>query len=133
MEQLAEESPALSALHHPGIGKALMAIHGSCAEPWTVESLAREAGMSRSTFSQMFRELVGEPPMRHLTVRRMQEARRLLADTSVPQQDIAQRIGYRSQVGFHLAFRKEFDMTPGDFRSRRASRTRTVQQVRDDG
>ncbi|WP_279628504.1 hypothetical protein [Streptomyces swartbergensis] len=38
------------------------------------------------------------------------------------------------QVGFHLAFRKEFDMTPGDFRSRRASRTRLVlQQVRDDG
>ncbi|MGW0475299.1 AraC family transcriptional regulator [Streptomyces coeruleorubidus] len=133
MEELAEESTALTALHHPGISKALMAIHGSYAEPWTVESLSREAGMSRSTFSQMFRELVGEPPMRHLTVRRMQEARRLLADTTVPQQDIAQRIGYRSQVGFHLAFRKEFDMTPGDFRSRRASRTRLVQQVRDDG
>lgn len=132
MEQLAEESPALSALHHPGISKALMAIHGSYAEPWTVESLSREAGMSRSTFSQMFRELVGEPPMRHLTVRRLQEARRLLADTSVPQHDIAQRIGYRSQVGFHLAFRKEFDMTPGDFRSRRASKTHLVRQIRDD-
>ncbi|MFI5689633.1 helix-turn-helix transcriptional regulator [Streptomyces sp. NPDC051636] len=80
--------------------------------------------MSRSVFSQMFRELVGEPPMRHLMVRRLQEARRLLADTSVPQQDIAQRIGYRSQVGFHLAFRKEFDMTPGEYRTRRARGTR---------
>ncbi|MFB6891667.1 AraC family transcriptional regulator [Kitasatospora sp. NPDC056327] len=119
MEELAEESPALQALHHPGISKALLAIHGSYAESWTVESLAREAGMSRSVFSQMFRELVGEPPMRHLTVRRLQEARRLLTDTSVPQQDIAQRIGYRSQVGFHLAFRKEFGATPGEYRARR--------------
>ncbi|RNG26299.1 AraC family transcriptional regulator [Streptomyces botrytidirepellens] len=121
MEQLAEESSALTALHHPGISKALMSIHGSYAEPWTVESLSREAGMSRSVFSQVFRDLVGESPMRYLTARRLQEARRLLADTSVAQQDIAQRIGYRSQVGFHLAFRKEFDMTPGDYRSRRAS------------
>ncbi|MEU0738838.1 AraC family transcriptional regulator [Streptomyces sp. NPDC006134] len=132
MEQLAEESPTLRALHHPGISKALVAIHGSYAEPWTVESLSREAGMSRSVFSQLFRELVGEPPMRHLTMRRLQEARRLLADTSVPQQDIAQRIGYRSQVGFHLAFRKEFDMTPGEYRACRAVRTRLIPRDRAD-
>ncbi|MFF8592307.1 cupin domain-containing protein [Streptomyces sp. NPDC015220] len=128
MEELAEESPALRALRHPGISTALTAIHGSYAEPWTVESLAREAGMSRSVFSQVFRELVGEPPMRHLTVRRLREARRLLADTSVPQRDIAQRIGYRSQVGFHLAFRKEYDMTPGDYRTRRAVGTGTTRR-----
>ncbi|MFE4669852.1 AraC family transcriptional regulator [Streptomyces sp. NPDC056716] len=127
MEQLAEESPALQALHHPGISRALTAIHGSYAEPWSLESLSRKAGMSRSVFSETFRELVGQPPMRYLTVRRLQEARRLLTETTVSQQDIAERIGYRSQVGFHLAFRKEFDMTPGDYRvnqgaSRRAAR-----------
>ncbi|MFJ9775942.1 AraC family transcriptional regulator [Kitasatospora sp. NPDC101157] len=130
MQELAEESPALQALHHPGISKALLAIHGSYAEPWTVESLAREAGMSRSVFSQMFRDLVGEPPMRHLTARRLQEARRLLADTTVPQQDIAQRIGYRSQVGFHLAFRKECGTTPGDYRTHRSAAGRTPRRGR---
>ncbi|WP_432098881.1 AraC family transcriptional regulator [Streptomyces sp. WAC 04229] len=118
MEQLADESPALQALHHPGISKALMAIHGSYGNPWTVESLAREAGMSRSVFAQLFRELVGQPPMRHLTLRRLQEARRQLADTSVPLHEIARLIGYGSQVGFHLAFRKEYAMTPGEYRSR---------------
>lgn len=119
LEQLTEESPALRALRHQGISKALMAIHGSYAEPWTVETLARKAGMSRSAFSQQFKELVGDTPMRHLTARRLQEARRLLSDTSVAQQEIAQRVGYRSQVGFHLAFRRAFDMTPGAFRSER--------------
>ncbi|MFD7614378.1 AraC family transcriptional regulator [Streptomyces sp. NPDC059828] len=122
MEQLAEESPALRALYHPGISKALMAIHGSYAEHWTVESLSRKAGMSRSVFSQMFRELVGETPMRYLTMRRLLEGKRLLADTAVAQQDIAQRVGYRSQVGFHLAFRKQFDMTPGEYRTQGGSR-----------
>ncbi|MFJ6072900.1 hypothetical protein ACIQFU_18950 [Streptomyces sp. NPDC093065] len=61
MEQLADESPALQALHHPGSGKALMAIHGSYREPWTVESPAREAGLSHSVFAQLFRELVSRP------------------------------------------------------------------------
>ncbi|ANJ09750.1 AraC family transcriptional regulator [Streptomyces parvulus] len=117
MEQLADESPALQALHHPGISKALMAIHGSYGKPWTVGSLAREAGMSRSVFAQLFRELVGQPPMRHLTLRRLQEARRQLADTSVPLTEIARLIGYASQVGFHLAFRKEYGMTPGEYRA----------------
>ncbi|BAU86665.1 araC family transcriptional regulator [Streptomyces laurentii] len=119
LERLTEELPALRALRHQGISKALMAIHGSYAEPWTLETLARKAGMSRSAFAQQFKELVGESPMRHLMARRLQEAKRLLSDTSVAQQEIAQRVGYRSQVGFHLAFRKEFDMTPGVYRSGR--------------
>ncbi|MFE7410297.1 helix-turn-helix transcriptional regulator [Streptomyces laurentii] len=84
-----------------------------------LETLAREAGMSRTAFAQQFKELVGESPMRHLMARRLQEAKRLLSDTSVAQQEIAQRVGYRSQVGFHRAFRQEFDMTPGAYRSGR--------------
>ncbi|MFD5764379.1 AraC family transcriptional regulator [Streptomyces sp. NPDC127049] len=119
LEQLTEQSPALRVLRHQGISKALMAIHGSYAEPWTVETLARKAGMSRSAFSHQFKELVGETPMRHLTARRLQEAKRLLSDTPMAQHEIAQRVGYRSQVGFHQAFRKEFDTTPGTFRSER--------------
>ncbi|MEU2660005.1 AraC family transcriptional regulator [Streptomyces sp. NPDC007325] len=121
LARLTEETPALRGLRHEGIGRALVAIHGAYAEPWTVESLARTAGMSRSVFSQRFKELVGETPMRRLAVRRLQEAKRLLADTSVAQQDIAGRVGYRSQVGFHLAFRKEFDVTPGAYRAEGAA------------
>ncbi|MEU4146028.1 helix-turn-helix domain-containing protein [Streptomyces parvulus] len=60
--------------------------------------------------------------MRHLTSRRLQEARRLLSETGVAQREIAERVGYRSQVGFHLAFRREFDVTPGAFRSDRGER-----------
>ncbi|MFB7761466.1 AraC family transcriptional regulator [Streptomyces xiamenensis] len=120
MERLAADSPALQALRHPGISRALTAMYASYATPWTVETLSREAGMSRSAFSQAFRDLVGEPPARHLMVRRLQEARRLLADLSVPLGEIHERVGYQSHVGYHLAFRKEFGITPGEFRTLRA-------------
>ncbi|WP_084965927.1 AraC family transcriptional regulator [Thermoactinospora rubra] len=109
-------APVLRAMRHPAIGKALLAIHTRFAEPWTLESLAAEAGLSRSAFAAAFRDLVGEPPMRHLTARRMQEAARLLADTTLPHGRIAERVGYGSAVGFHLAFRAWSGRTPGEFR-----------------
>ncbi|PJE95989.1 AraC family transcriptional regulator [Streptomyces carminius] len=124
MERLAGTSPALRALRHPGIGRALAAMYAEYGRPWTVESLARVAGMSRSAFARTFRELVGEPPARHLTAWRMREARLLLADPAVPQAEIAERIGYRSTVGFHLAFRAESGSTPGEYRAARLGRTR---------
>ncbi|WP_308164124.1 AraC family transcriptional regulator [Nonomuraea sediminis] len=109
----------LRALRHPAIGPALLAVQSRFAEPWTVESLAAEAGLSRSAFAATFRELVGEAPMRHLTARRMQEATRLLTETSMPHSRISQAVGYHSTVGFHLAFRQWYGMTPGDYRRSR--------------
>ncbi|MEU0566512.1 AraC family transcriptional regulator [Nonomuraea sp. NPDC005983] len=116
---LAADEPVLRALRHPAISQALLAVHTRFAEPWTVETLAAEAGLSRSAFAATFRELVGEAPMRHLTARRMQEAARLLAETALPHGRISERVGYRSPVGFHLAFRQWYGTTPGDYRRNR--------------
>ncbi|MER6948471.1 AraC family transcriptional regulator [Nonomuraea sp. NPDC000554] len=116
---LAADEPVLRALRHPAISQALLAVHTRFAEPWTVETLAAEAGLSRSAFAATFRELVGEAPMRHLTARRMQEAARLLAETALPHGRISERVGYRSPVGFHLAFRQWYGTTPGDYRRSR--------------
>ncbi|MER5638090.1 AraC family transcriptional regulator [Kitasatospora sp. NPDC002227] len=111
--------PAPSGTHgHPGVGRALGAMSGDLGRPWTLPELAREAAMSRTTFSAAFRDLLGEPPARHLTRLRMQEAARLLTETTDNQHSIAAKVGYRSTVGLHLAFRKWFDMPPGEYRSR---------------
>ncbi|MEU0950887.1 AraC family transcriptional regulator [Streptomyces niveus] len=117
LREIADNPASLPVLSHPGISRAMVIIATRFAEPWTIESLAREVGMSRSAFTAAFRELVGEAPARHLTGRRMQEAARLLGETSLPQSAVPQRVGYRSAVGFHLAFRKWFDRTPGEYRS----------------
>ncbi|GAA2275358.1 AraC family transcriptional regulator [Nonomuraea roseoviolacea subsp. roseoviolacea] len=110
--------PVLRALRHPAVGAALLAVQTRFGEPWTVETLAAEAGMSRSAFAATFRRLVGEAPMRHLTARRMQEAARLLEETALPHDAIARRVGYGSVVGFHLAFRQWYGTTPGGHRRR---------------
>jgi AraC-like DNA-binding protein len=112
----AEDCPALRALGHPQIGRALLAVQTRYAEPWTLESLAREAGMSRSAFAAAFRRLVGLTPARYLADRRMQEAARLLTETATPLTGVAERVGYASAVGFHLAFRRHYGMTPGRYR-----------------
>ncbi|WP_435609082.1 AraC family transcriptional regulator [Streptomyces sp. C10-9-1] len=117
--ELAGTPDALPVLGHPGISRAMVVIATRFAEPWTIESLAREVGMSRSAFTAAFRELVGEAPARHLTGRRMQEAARLLEETVLPQSAVPGRVGYQSAVGFHLAFRKWFGMTPGEYRAGR--------------
>ncbi|AVZ75392.1 AraC family transcriptional regulator [Streptomyces lunaelactis] len=115
--ELADNPSSLPVLRHPGISKAMVMMATRFAEPWTVESLAREVGMSRSAFTAAFRDLVGEAPARHLTGRRMQEAARLLGETSLPQSAVPERVGYQSAVGFHLAFRKWYGKTPGEYRS----------------
>ncbi|REE99830.1 AraC family transcriptional regulator [Thermomonospora umbrina] len=123
LHRSAGECPALESLRHPSIGRALLAVQTRFAEPWTLESLAREAGMSRSSFAATFRRLVGEAPARHLAARRMQEAARLLTETAVPLGGVAERVGYASAVGFHLAFRRHHGVTPGEYRRARATAT----------
>ncbi|MER5885620.1 AraC family transcriptional regulator [Streptomyces sp. NPDC001941] len=121
LAEFARGPASLPVLRHPGIARAMVMMSTRFAEPWTIESLAREVGMSRSAFTAAFRELVGEAPARHLTGRRMQEAARLLGETSLPQSAVPQRVGYQSAVGFHLAFRKWFGKTPGEYRSSAAN------------
>lgn len=40
-----------------------MLLHERFAEPWTLATLAREVGASRTLLAVRFKELVGEPPM----------------------------------------------------------------------
>jgi AraC-like DNA-binding protein len=58
------------------MGTALSAIHDRVNTPWTVESLAEAAGMSRSAFAARFKELLGQTPLEYVTEWRMQKAMR---------------------------------------------------------
>ncbi|MEX3006902.1 AraC family transcriptional regulator [Hoeflea sp. TYP-13] len=106
----------LAALRDEQVGRALASIHRAPQEEWTVASLAREAGMSRSAFSARFTELVGEPAMRYLTWWRMQLARTQLQETSEPLTVIANRLGYQSEAAFCRAFKRVFGVPPGSVR-----------------
>jgi len=68
----------LRAVFDPQIGNSLSSIHNRVNTPWTVESLAAAAGMSRSAFAARFKELLGQTLLEYVTEWRMQKSMQLL-------------------------------------------------------
>ncbi|MEU5694462.1 AraC family transcriptional regulator [Actinosynnema sp. NPDC020468] len=106
-----------AALHDERVGRALEALYRDPAAPWTVATLARAAGMSRTTFAHRFRALVGESPVAHLTSWRMDLARTALrTDPTRSVASIATSVGYVSEFAFSTAFRRATGLPPGRYR-----------------
>ncbi|MGH7821529.1 MAG: cupin domain-containing protein, partial [Candidatus Binatia bacterium] len=61
-----DEKGWLAALREPTVGRALRLLHERPAERWTLEKLARDAGLSRSALAERFAGIVGRPPMEYL-------------------------------------------------------------------
>lgn len=115
----AGETGWFAALRDMHVGRALNLLHGKAATPWTLESLAREAGLSRSAFAERFTTLVGQPPMQYLARWRMQLAAGLLAGGNQAVAQIASEVGYESEAAFSRAFRKLVGMPPATWRRAR--------------
>jgi transcriptional regulator GlxA family with amidase domain len=106
----------LAALADPRLAGALAAIHAEPAAPWTLASLSREAAMGRTAFAERFRTVVGDTPLRYLTQWRMQHAKRLLAESDLALDRIAEQVGYDSAASFSRAFHKINGSPPGAYR-----------------
>lgn len=106
----------LGALQDEHIGRALAAMHREPGRPWDLQSLAREARMSRSTFAARFTELVGQPAMTHLTRLRMNLAHTRLREEDTAVHRVAADLGYASEAAFTRAFARVTGQTPGAVR-----------------
>jgi AraC family transcriptional regulator, alkane utilization regulator len=111
----------LAGLRDVHVGRALALIHRDPGQPWTVDELAREAALSRSALAERFASLVGEPPIQYLMRWRLALAAQALRAQSEVISRIAERSGYESSAAFSRAFRREFGMSPAEWR--RAART----------
>lgn len=105
-----------AALNDPSVAAGLRAMHRTPAAPWTVERLAREAGLSRAAFARRFATLTGRPPLGYLTWWRMTLAARLLATSALPLSSVAEQVGYTSEFAFAHAFKRWCGMAPGRYR-----------------
>lgn len=104
MEHGAITRGLLAGLGDARVSRALAAMHGDPASSWTLQSLAGEAGMSRTAFARRFRELMGTTPLRWLTRLRMDKAQALLAQGKRPVGSVAIDVGYESEAAFRRAY-----------------------------
>lgn len=115
------EAGWLKGLADPQIGRALALIHHDARAPWSAEALAKEVALSRSAFVDRFSTLVGMPPIRYLTMWRLQTAKLNLRETQMTIAQLAHSVGYESEEAFSRAFKREFGVPPARWRDQQAS------------
>lgn len=104
-----------AALTDPRLGAAIQAMHAAPAQKWTLQALARIAGMSRSVFAERFRQTAGETPMDYLTRWRMMLACNALEVKRDPVAVVARTMGYESESAFSTAFKRIIGCTPSHY------------------
>ncbi|MET0794056.1 MAG: AraC family transcriptional regulator [Polyangiaceae bacterium] len=114
----------VTALTDRRVAKAIHAVHADLARPWTVAEMAREAGLSRSSFAAAFSAAVGESPLDYVTNWRLYRAKVLLASSDESLTEIAERVGYDSDTALSRAFKRKLGLPPGAFRRRISSAKR---------
>lgn len=102
----------------PQLSKAISAIHNRYFSKWTLETLAQEAGMSRTSFSSKFKEISKMTPLDYVTFYRLDVSKRLLLETDNTVAEISEKVGYSSNEYFQKLFKKSIGMTPSAFRKR---------------
>jgi AraC-like DNA-binding protein len=100
----------------PRIERAVELLNRDIEKRWTVESLAKAVGLSRAVFARQFLTVLGLSPMRYLTRRRMQVAAALLFASDAGLADVASRVGYTSEFAFNRAFKRYYQVPPGEYR-----------------
>lgn len=81
-------------------------------------TLARRVNMSERTFARKFVAETGTTPHKWITQHRVLEARRLLEETDLTIEEIADRVGFNSGVVLRDHFRRQIGLSPVDYRRR---------------
>jgi AraC-like DNA-binding protein len=118
-----EQTGWLAGLRDRFVGRALTLLHSRPAHPWTVEELAREVGLSRSSLADRFIHFVGQPPIHYLVHWRMQMAAGLLSSSAASVAAIAEDVGYESEAAFSRTFKKLVGTPPATWRRQRREGT----------
>lgn len=115
----------IRALSDPELAPTLALAYRTPAYEWTLESLAHEAGMSRSSFARRFKEVMGIPAMTWITDLRMRLASNLLRDRTVGVKEVATKAGYASATSFSTAFKRWAGHAPSQCRTSLRDRSRS--------
>jgi AraC-like DNA-binding protein len=101
----------------PQIEAAVALIRDQPGRQWTLQALAAQVGMSRTLFATRFRDVTGESPIRYLAKVRLGRAAGYLGTAGLSLDAIAVRTGYGNNASLSKAFKREFGVSPGAYRS----------------
>lgn len=105
----------LAGLAHPQLARSLVAMHERPAQTWSLETLAGEAGLSRSAFASTFRKTVGVTPGDYLGQWRVSIAQDLLRKGR-PLKWIVDEVGYGSEAALSRAFKARCGVSPREWK-----------------
>ena len=114
-----EQGGALRAVAHrhtqfSHIARALRLIHSEYPRSIDVETMAREAHMSISTFHHNFKAVTSTSPLQYVKSIRLHRARILMAQDGLNAGTAAGRVGYESASQFSREFKRFFGNSPAD-------------------
>jgi AraC-like DNA-binding protein len=111
IQQKLVTSGVLAGLAHPRLAGLLGELLDDPRRPWTLDTMAARANLSRNGFANAFRNVVGSTPAEFLTRVRIAQAQRLLRKGR-PVALVAEEVGYNSQPAFSRAFIRELGVSP---------------------
>jgi LacI family transcriptional regulator len=113
---VARQSTNLLAVDDPLLRRALQFIREHAATPITVDDILKRVPISRRRLEIEFQEKLRRTPKQEITRVRLERARLLLAQTDLPVPVVAERCGFNYAERFTIAFRRQMNLTPVDFR-----------------
>jgi AraC family transcriptional regulator len=104
-------------VHASRIQAVLNHIHGNLAADLSADRLAKRAEVSLAHFSRVFRDATGTSPHQYVLAARLDLARKLLTQSTLPISRIAEECGFSSQSHLTASFRAAHSTTPAQYRS----------------
>jgi two-component system response regulator YesN len=102
--------------HADLIRKSIHFIQSQYPGPLSLERVAAHIHLSPSHFSRIFREGTGESFLAYLTRIRIEKAKSLLLNHSIPLAEIGARTGFKDQSYFTRVFKRNTGLSPGKYR-----------------
>lgn len=115
---IVRQSSDIVAVEDERVARALHYIRRKAADGIGVDDVAREVALSRSALERRMKTMIGRSPGEELIRIRFSQVERLLAQTDLTLDAIAERAGFKHPQYMAEAFRKRFEMTPGEYRRR---------------
>ncbi len=113
--EAAQEEP-----QHPAdvrLARLIDAMRRHPEREYPIDALTREAALSESRLITRFKQLTGLPPYTFLLACRLRVAQQRLRETDRPVTEIAQSLGFSSSQHFAMQFKREFGITPSEWRT----------------